>query len=61
MLAKLIYVTKIKGSRVQAPIGKYLSLKDFRDYHLNFEHISQKKPQLDNRAHISNWAEMQNS
>ena len=26
----LIYVTKIKGSRVQAPIGKYLSLKDFR-------------------------------
>ena len=31
MLAKLIYVTKIKGSRVQAPIGKYLSLKDFRE------------------------------
>ena len=29
-------------------------------YHLNFEHISQKN-QLDNRAHISNWAEMQNS
>ena len=26
----LIYVTKIKGSKVQAPIGKYLSLKDFR-------------------------------
>ena len=26
----LIYVTKIKGSRVQALIRKYLSLKDFR-------------------------------
>ena len=26
----LIYVTKIKGSRAQAPIGKYLSLRDFR-------------------------------
>ena len=59
----LIYVTKIKGSRVQAPIGKYLSLKDFRkSITTSISNIFlKKKPQLDNRAQISNWAEMQNS
>ena len=40
----LIYVTKIKGSRVQAPIGKYLSLRDFRkNITASISNLSRKK------------------